>query len=286
MNSQLETKLGELSVDLKGRCIWRHLLLPPTAIVATACLLRIRGFFFFFPQHPTLWLPFPQIQLLSSLCRLHRVTQHEHLGTRWPKCWVFFFPFCDVFSPPNGWSLHLLFLFAGVLCTISGDNDCPLSTSLQWLPEMLLVSLLPHYNPLCVLREWLMMIMQMLHRRAAWVIITAENEAFWNSLTADEKTMGLQCAWESIFISLGVETVAMVMLTKPCGEFCELRALWVLIPCRVHLCAQEVWTLTFFQFWILSCNAVNYLCQGCYVCTRVRCLAGWFSEKDRSLSPE
>lgn len=71
-----------------------------------------------------------------------------------------------------------LFLFAGVLCTISGDNDCPLSASLQWLPEMLLVSLLPHYNPLYVLREWLMMIMQMLHRRAAWVIITAENEAF------------------------------------------------------------------------------------------------------------
>lgn len=33
--------------------------------------------------------------------------------------------------------------------------------TLQWLPEMPLVSLLPHYNPLCVLRERLMMIMQM-----------------------------------------------------------------------------------------------------------------------------
>lgn len=68
-----------------------------------------------------------------------------------------------------------LFLFGGVLCTISGDNGCLI---LQWLPEMLLVSLLPHYNPLCVLCEWLMMIMQMLHRRGAWVIITAEIEAF------------------------------------------------------------------------------------------------------------
>lgn len=48
----------------------------------------------------------------------------------------------------------------------------------QWLPKMLLVSLLPHYKPLCVLCEWLMMIMQMCHRRAARVIITAENEAF------------------------------------------------------------------------------------------------------------
>ena len=94
-------------------------------------------------------------------------------------------------------------MFGGVLCTISGDNDCPLSATLQWLPEMLLVSLLPHYNPLCVLCEWLMMIMQMFHRRAAWVIITAENEAFWNSPTAEEKTMGLQCAWECVFISLG-----------------------------------------------------------------------------------
>ena len=83
-------------------------------------------------------------------------------------------------------------MFGGVPCAKLGDNDCPLSASLQWLPEMLLVSLLPHYNPLCVLCEWLM-IMQMCHQRAAWVIITAENEAFSNSLTAEEKTMGLRC---------------------------------------------------------------------------------------------
>lgn len=97
--------------------------------------------------------------------------QHEYLGTHWPK------HFCDFFSPKQMITASL-FLFGGVLFTISGDNDWPLSASLQWLPEMLLVSLLPHYNPLCVLCEWLMMIMQMLHRRAAWVIITAENEAF------------------------------------------------------------------------------------------------------------
>lgn len=68
-----------------------------------------------------------------------------------------------------------LFLFAYVPRTIRGDGGCP---SLQWLPEMPLVSLLPHYNPLCVLCEWLMMIMQMLRWRAAWVIITAEIGAF------------------------------------------------------------------------------------------------------------
>ena len=123
-----------------------------------------------------------------------------------------------ILFPLNRWSLHLSSCLVVVLRTISGDNDCPLTASLQWLPEMLLVSLLPHYNPLCVLCEWLMMIMQMLHRRAAWVIITAENEAFWNSLTAEEKTMGLQQVTVYIYQFGQVrsfEIVAMVMLTKP-----------------------------------------------------------------------
>lgn len=45
--------------------------------------------------------------------------------------------------------------------------------SLRRLPQML------HYNLLCVLREWLMMIMQMLQPRAAPVIIAAEMDPFW-----------------------------------------------------------------------------------------------------------
>lgn len=64
--------------------------------------------------------------------------------------------------PPNRRSLHLS-LPVCLLCPAhayeaGGGGGRP---TLQWLPEMPLVSLLPHYNPLCVLCEWLMMIMQM-----------------------------------------------------------------------------------------------------------------------------
>lgn len=72
----------------------------------------------------------------------------------------------------------MLFLFGGA--------------PLAWLrlrrpSEMLLVSLLPHYNLLCVLCKWLMMIMQMLGWRAARVIITAEIEPFGEILSCKEK---------------------------------------------------------------------------------------------------
>lgn len=107
--------------------------------------------------------------------------------------------------PLNRWSLHLSSCLVAFCAQYQATMTALSVQVFNGCPEMLLVSLLPHYNPLCVLCEWLMMIMQMFHRRAAWVIITAENEAFWNSLTAEEKTMGLQCVcvWVySIFISL------------------------------------------------------------------------------------
>lgn len=56
-------------------------------------------------------------------------------------------------------------------------------------------------------------------------------------LTAEEKTMGLQCARECIFISLGkvrgFEIVAMVMLTKPVEGFVRF------MHCEVFLCPVE-----------------------------------------------
>lgn len=128
--------------------------------------------------------------------------------------------------PCNRWSLHCS---VPVWCRIR-RHDCPVSASLQWLPEMLLVSLLPHYIPLCVLCEWLMMIMQMCHQRAAWVIITGENEAFWNSLTAEEKTMGLQCVCESVYLSVYSTGKLGDLLLWPWRWLPNLYALWYFYP--------------------------------------------------------
>lgn len=153
--------------------------------------------------------------------------QQEHLGTQWLK------PYCDFLSPHRR-SLHLSFLVWCSVCR-TRRHGCPLSASLQWLPQMLLVSLLPHYNPLCVLCEWLMMIMQMRHQRAAWVIITGENEAFWNSLTAEEKTVGLQCVW--VYIYQYIHQASEGRRDRGRGDayqtfrgFSELYALWYFYP--------------------------------------------------------
>jgi len=127
-----------------------------------------KGFFFIPISLAHLCINSSQIQPLCNL-----ITPHENSRTHWPKRFCDFIPSQQLITT----SLSSCFV-GGVLCSKSADNDFPLTASPQWLPEMLLVSLLPHYNPLCVLCECLMMIMQMCHRRAAWVIITAEKEAF------------------------------------------------------------------------------------------------------------
>lgn len=138
-------------------------------------------------------------------------------------------------------------LFGGVLHAKSGDSDCPLSVSLQWHPEMLLVSLSPHYDLLCVLHEWLVMIMQMCHRRVAWVIITAENEAFWNSLTAEMKTVCMCLCPYQCGQALGLCYSGHGDTFQTCSGLSEAYALWVVYPAHVQSMCWGTQMMSFFN---------------------------------------
>lgn len=96
-----QNKVWRNNCGFKGRYIWQRLLLPPTVIIATACLLRIRGFFF---SLPTLWLTSPlarhKYSISATKVGYSELCNTNTCGTYWPK------RFCDSF-PQNRWSLHL-----------------------------------------------------------------------------------------------------------------------------------------------------------------------------------